>query len=39
MHEINISHRYENIRYGVWINPNSKGVMRYKPIEFTEALC
>ena len=39
MLEINISHRHDNIRYGIWINPNLKPGFRHKPIDFMETLC
>lgn len=39
MLEINISQKHDNVRYGIWINPNPKPSFRHKPIDFTETLC
>ena len=33
--EVTINHAFKDIRYGLWINPNSK-VTRYRPVDFGE---
>lgn len=33
--EVNINHAFKDVRYGLWINPNSK-VTRYRPVDFGE---